>query len=186
MKLILLANLLCFSFIISSEDSKCDVDIKKRKDCGYYGITKEKCLSRGCCVEQTSEIWCFYSKEEEIEEDDKETKENVEDEYEEEEEEGEEKEEKEINKRISEIDKIIEENISKKNKKMTRNKNLSDNNMLQKIVEGKLQYMNKPINANKKIIKMRNQNGLYLPILLMSILVFRKKIKIVTYIKIKI
>ena len=46
--------------------------------------------------------------------------------------------------------KIIEENISKKTKKMTRNKNLSDNNMLQKIVEGKLQYMNKPINANKK------------------------------------
>ena len=46
--------------------------------------------------------------------------------------------------------KIIEEKISKKNKKMTRNKNLSDNNMLQKIVEGKLQYMNKPINANKK------------------------------------
>ena len=116
MKLILLANLLCFSFIISSEDSKCDVDIKKRKDCGYYGITKEKCLSRGCCVEQTSEIWCFYSKEEEIEEDDKETKENVEDEYEEEEEEGEEKEEKEINKRISEIDKIIKENSEKQKK----------------------------------------------------------------------
>jgi len=46
--------------------------------------------------------------------------------------------------------KIIEENISKKTKKMTRNKNLSDNNMLQRIVEGKLQYMNKPINANKK------------------------------------
>ena len=46
--------------------------------------------------------------------------------------------------------KIIEEKISKKTKKMTRNKNLSDNNMLQKIVEGKLQYMNKPINANKK------------------------------------
>ena len=117
MKLILLANLLCFSFIISSEDSKCDVDIKKRIDCGYYGISKEKCLSRGCCVEQTSltEIWCFHSKEEEIEEDDKETKENVEDEYEEEEE-GEEKEEKEINKRISEIDKIIKENSEKQKK----------------------------------------------------------------------
>ena len=116
MKLILLANLLCFSFIISSEDSKCDVDIKKRIDCGYYGISREKCLSRGCCVEQSlpTEIWCFYSKEEEIEEDDKETKENVEDE--EEEEEGEEKEEKEINKRISEIDKIIKENSEKQKK----------------------------------------------------------------------
>ena len=115
MKLILLANLLCFSFIISSEDSKCDVDIKKRIDCGYYGISKEKCLSRGCCVEQSlpTEIWCFYSKEEEIEEDDKETKENVEDE---EEEEGEEKEEKEINKRISGVDGIIKENSEKQKK----------------------------------------------------------------------
>ena len=124
MKLILLVNLLCFSFIISSEDSKCDVDIKKRKDCGYYGITKEKCLSRGCCVEQTSltEIWCFHFKEEEIEEDDKETKENVEDE--EEEEEGEEKEEKEINKRISEIDKIIKENSEKQKKIETQKKKL--------------------------------------------------------------
>ena len=45
---------------------------------------------------------------------------------------------------------IIDENISKKNKKLTRNKNLSDNNIIQKIVEGKIIYMGKAKNANRK------------------------------------
>jgi len=43
----------------------CEVDIHSRKDCGYYGINQEGCLSRGCCWAESSVNgipWCFYAK----------------------------------------------------------------------------------------------------------------------------
>ena len=137
MKLILLVTLLCFSFIISSKKSKCDVDIKKRKECGFLGLSEEKCLKKKCCykISLLTNIWCFhYKEEEEVEEDERKTEEQVEDEYEEEEkgekeeeeeeEEEEEKDEKETTKKVAneifEEQKII--NSNEKNSKVKNNR----------------------------------------------------------------
>ncbi|CAG8729844.1 13351_t:CDS:2, partial [Cetraspora pellucida] len=32
------------------------------KDCGYLGITKEKCEARFCCWKPSNDSWCFYKK----------------------------------------------------------------------------------------------------------------------------
>ena len=35
---------------------------KKRKDCGYGGITPQECERKGCCFDDTIRDvnWCFY------------------------------------------------------------------------------------------------------------------------------
>eukprot|EP00971_Amphidinium_carterae_P286758 5693338-Amphidinium_carterae.1 len=48
---------------MTSENSFCNVDDKMRQDCGYYGINKDSCESRGCCW-RPSQVngpypWCF-------------------------------------------------------------------------------------------------------------------------------
>ena len=46
------------------DDLSCTVLRENRKECGYYGINKKECESRGCCWksdEDDSTIpWCFY------------------------------------------------------------------------------------------------------------------------------
>ncbi|CAH3030606.1 unnamed protein product [Porites evermanni] len=42
----------------------CRTAPSERKDCGYVGITKEDCLGKGCCydnsVDDGKTPWCFY------------------------------------------------------------------------------------------------------------------------------
>ena len=41
----------------------CLVAPSERVECGYYGITKEECLNRECCCDETVTMpgarWCF-------------------------------------------------------------------------------------------------------------------------------
>ncbi len=49
--------------IQTTDGLSCEVDRKKRTECGYYGINKEKCEKRGCCwkVDEHNSVvpWCF-------------------------------------------------------------------------------------------------------------------------------
>ena len=44
-------------------DGLCPVAPSERVECGYYGITKEECLNRACCWDNTVTTpgvkWCF-------------------------------------------------------------------------------------------------------------------------------
>lgn len=42
-------------------DGLCPVAPSERKECGYYGITKEECLAKSCCWDPTvpNTKWCF-------------------------------------------------------------------------------------------------------------------------------
>eukprot|EP00833_Pecoramyces_ruminatium_P004334 jgi/Orpsp1_1/1178366/evm.model.c7180000065006.1 len=47
------------------EGKTCEVDIHSRKDCGYYGIGQNECISRGCCWAESTVSgipWCFNPK----------------------------------------------------------------------------------------------------------------------------
>ena len=51
--------------ILPAIDLNCTLPIKNRIDCGYFGITKEECLGRGCCWVPCTEgrgPWCFLRK----------------------------------------------------------------------------------------------------------------------------
>ena len=40
----------------------CNVHPDERKDCGWIGISRATCESRGCCYDDTipNTKWCFY------------------------------------------------------------------------------------------------------------------------------
>ena len=46
---------------------KCKVKDADKKDCGYYGIKKDECESKGCCwhpfpdPNPKRKPWCYYS-----------------------------------------------------------------------------------------------------------------------------
>ena len=46
--------------------SECwSVGVDDRLDCGYYGISDQECVSKGCCWDETQiegVPWCFYKK----------------------------------------------------------------------------------------------------------------------------
>jgi len=50
----------------NNNDKKvCEIDAYKREDCGYYGINKSDCESRGCCWVESNISgipWCFHPK----------------------------------------------------------------------------------------------------------------------------
>ena len=50
------------SFYADLPDGLCPVAPSERKECGHYGITKEQCLSKTCCWDDTVENtkWCFH------------------------------------------------------------------------------------------------------------------------------
>ena len=51
--------------ILPEIDLNCTLPIKDRIECGYYGMSKEECLIKGCCwVPCTEERgpWCFHRK----------------------------------------------------------------------------------------------------------------------------
>jgi hypothetical protein len=38
----------------------CDVAVEDREDCGWDGITADRCLARGCCFDDSQDgIWCY-------------------------------------------------------------------------------------------------------------------------------
>ncbi len=42
-----------------------DCNVNSKSDCGYLGIGKEECESKGCCWQEvTNQPWCFYSRKE--------------------------------------------------------------------------------------------------------------------------
>lgn len=53
-------------FIIASEQCKF-VEGHKRKECGYYGITRDECLDKACCwspirgQKRSKHPWCHHS-----------------------------------------------------------------------------------------------------------------------------
>ncbi|PFX29063.1 integumentary mucin C.1-like [Stylophora pistillata] len=57
--------LVLFEIGYSLADGHCDgIDPHKRLDCGYYGITKQQCVDRHCCYDNSVQgvPWCFKSK----------------------------------------------------------------------------------------------------------------------------
>ena len=41
----------------------------ERRDCGFYGVTEQQCLDKGCCYQETKDPvnpqqypWCFYKR----------------------------------------------------------------------------------------------------------------------------
>ena len=49
-------SFLCF------QEQPCNVHPDQRKDCGWIGISRDTCESRGCCYDDTipNAKWCFY------------------------------------------------------------------------------------------------------------------------------
>ena len=39
----------------------CNISGKDKKDCGYVGITQDKCEDKGCCIKKTNDgtPWCY-------------------------------------------------------------------------------------------------------------------------------
>ena len=50
-----------FSDCQATPEGRCPVAPSERKECGYYGITKEECLKKQCCWDDTvaNTKWCF-------------------------------------------------------------------------------------------------------------------------------
>ena len=60
MKALLLLLLLLFN-IIQSDRDVCDIDRKDKVDCGYFGMTHQKCEEKGCCFKPNFDQspWCY-------------------------------------------------------------------------------------------------------------------------------
>ncbi|XP_069801058.1 integumentary mucin C.1-like [Dendropsophus ebraccatus] len=60
---LLLVLVITITSMAVSPDAQCKVPPKERTDCGFSGITKKTCLSKGCCFDSSIRgvIWCYHS-----------------------------------------------------------------------------------------------------------------------------
>ena len=50
-----------YFFMTDLPDGLCPVSPSERQECDYYGITKEQCLAKSCCWDESvpNVKWCF-------------------------------------------------------------------------------------------------------------------------------